>query len=257
MVPCCLYLSDSPAGSMTIAPATGQINGEDERSSRPVPGRSLSAHVASTMARSLAGTSCGQFPLWDAGYGPNTGAPPKWGTGFEPGYHGPFEHSWNVGPWSTWTIWQYSSVGRVPGIGGGRANVDVNLAPDDLRSRLGFQDSPAPPPTPPQPQQEDDMVSIFDGPAEIGGGIYASDGDRIWGVPSESWLRAFFFSGLCRHGGTIERQAFFELRDRDGLARNPGVGLTAAARAEGVLDIAGVTCRSVADVKAATEASDG
>jgi GH25 family lysozyme M1 (1,4-beta-N-acetylmuramidase) len=115
----CVYMSDSPAGSM---PA-----------------------------------ECGGLVLWDAAYGPNTGAVPAWGTGHEAAYHGPFEHSWNVGPWSTWTIWQYSSKGSVPGVGG---QVDVNIAPDDLRARLRLTD-PAPTPAPPAPipPLEDDMAS--------------------------------------------------------------------------------------------------
>lgn len=137
-VPCCLYMSDSPAASMPIAGAD-QVNGEDERRFRPPPQRSMGAR---SVLQQLSGASCGQFPLWDAGYGANTGNPPAWGTGFESKYHGPFPHSWDVGPWPTWTIWQYSSVGRVPGIGGGRVNVDMNLAPADLLARLGFPDPP-------------------------------------------------------------------------------------------------------------------
>ncbi len=37
-----------------------------------------------------------------------------------------------TGVWPTWNFWQYGSQGRVPGIGGGTANVDVDVANGDL-----------------------------------------------------------------------------------------------------------------------------
>lgn len=171
-VPCCLYMSDSPAASMPIAGAD-QINGEDERRYRPPPQRSMGAR---SVLQQLSGASCGQFPLWDAGYGPNSGQPPAWGTGYESKYHGPFPHSWDVGPWPSWTIWQYSSVGRVPGIGDGRTNVDMNLAPVDLRARLGFADHPVQP-DPPQRKKVPDMFLC-----NHGGGIILvyGGGDKGW-----------------------------------------------------------------------------
>lgn len=98
-VPTCLYMSDDPASRM---PA-----------------------------------SIGRWPLWVAGYGANTGQPPNWGAGYEDQYSdGSFEHSWPTGPWSTWSVWQFTSKGSVPGIAG---DADLNLAPDDLWARLGTQ----------------------------------------------------------------------------------------------------------------------
>lgn len=112
--------------------------------------------------------SLAHLTLWDAAYGPNDGNPPPWGTGHEAKYNGPFEHSWNTGPWPTWTIWQYSSKGSVPGIGG---QVDVNIAPDDLRARLGLGTIPDPKPIPiPTPTKETrKMYTLFN----YGGGVWA------------------------------------------------------------------------------------
>ncbi len=55
---------------------------------------------------------------------------------------------------------------------------------------------------------------IYDGPD---GGIYATDGDRKWGVPNRSYLDAFFFSqdGRVPHLGKLPRDAHDALRSRD------------------------------------------
>lgn len=108
-----------------------------------------------------------------------------------------------------------------------------------------------PPPIPtPAPPKEDVMV-IVNGPPEVGGGIYCSDGDRLWGVPSEAWLQTYFFSGIYPHGGDISRELFFTHRDRDGQYRNPGVGL-AEMEAEGVLDVNGNPVRTLAELATAS-----
>jgi hypothetical protein len=81
-------------------------------------------------------SACARWPLWVAGY--QTATPSTW-------------EDWSVGPW--WTgpvIWQHSSSGLVDGVDG---HVDVNIAPDDLHTRLGL-DEPAPPvPAPPTPKE--------------------------------------------------------------------------------------------------------
>jgi GH25 family lysozyme M1 (1,4-beta-N-acetylmuramidase) len=38
----------------------------------------------------------------------------------------------SIGVFSTWAFWQYGSQGRVDGIGGGTANVDVDVANGDI-----------------------------------------------------------------------------------------------------------------------------
>ena len=64
---------------------------------------------------------------------------------------------------------------------------------------------------------------IFDGPQ---GGIYATDGDKKWGVPSGAYLDTFFFNpnlnGRVPHLGTMPQEAFDALRDRH--ADEGGVG---------------------------------
>lgn len=56
-------------------------------------------------------------------------------------------------PWPTWSVWQYGSTGRVPGIAG---NVDMNQGKDDwLASALGAPATPsAPAPAQPAPTPE-------------------------------------------------------------------------------------------------------
>lgn len=69
------------------------------------------------------------YPLWVARYGMNTGSVP---TLYKP----------NAGVWGNYTLWQYTSRGRVPGIEG---NVDLNLpsmTPDaDYSSEMYYQRS--------------------------------------------------------------------------------------------------------------------
>lgn len=113
----------------------------------------------------------------------------------------------------------------------------------------------APPPPPPTPEpEESDIMYIHDGPPEVGGGIYVGDGDRVWGVPSEAYLYDYFFSGLIKHGGQMHVQTFWGLRDRDGNPRNPAqltatgntIGMS-AIQAEGVIEVNGDLCRSIAE----------
>ncbi len=101
------------------------------------PALYMSESPATYMPPSLA-----RFPLWVAAY-PGGAAPTEW-------------VDWQVGPWESPVAWQYSSTGRVPGIGNGQVNVDVNIAPDDLRARLGLVS--------PTPFEEDEMFRyIFAG----------------------------------------------------------------------------------------------
>lgn len=104
--------------------------------------------------------------------------------------------------------------------------------------------TPAPKPEP-EPEQEYDMNYIFDGPPEVGGGIYITDGDRAWGVPNGEFLESFFFTGALKHLGTMKAPAFFDLRHRDGTPRSRQV--TAAVEAEGALEVNGVAARSIAE----------
>ncbi len=100
----------------------------------------MSEWPAGQMPASMAARS-----LWVAGY-PGGPAPTEWAD-------------WQVGPWSTPIAWQYTSTGRVPGIGDGQVNVDCNIAPDDLRARLGLVATPHP-----TQQEDDDMLRyIFAG----------------------------------------------------------------------------------------------
>lgn len=86
------------------------------------------------------------------------------------------------------------------------------------------------PPEPPQPQEVPNMF-IFDGPD---GGIWATDGDKKWGVPNGNYLQAFFFNpslaGRVPHLGTMPRDAFDALRNRhadEGGAGTPMRGTVA------------------------------
>jgi len=67
----------------------------------------------------------GDYGLWVAKHGTNTGKPQK-----EP----------SSGAWKFWVIWQYTSRGTMSGING---NVDLNLAEVDLETlkKYGFQGS--------------------------------------------------------------------------------------------------------------------
>ncbi|HJV08633.1 MAG TPA: CHAP domain-containing protein [Acidimicrobiales bacterium] len=111
--------------------------------------------------------------------------------------------------------------------------------------------APAPAPIP-EPAQEDSMYFV-DGPDEVGGGVYVSDGDRCWGAHSQAYVERWFFGGHFPHAGKFTPPEFWEMRDRDGSRRNPGVGL-AAVEAEGVITVNGVACRSMAEVTAARSA---
>jgi GH25 family lysozyme M1 (1,4-beta-N-acetylmuramidase) len=76
-------------------------------------------YMSESPAKSMP-SAVGRWPLWVAGY--QTRTPTEW-------------EDWQVGPWSP-AIWQWTDVANVPGVG----SCDANVAPDDLRSRLGFQD---------------------------------------------------------------------------------------------------------------------
>lgn len=83
----------------------------------------------------------------------------------------------------------------------------------------------------PEPILEEDDMWIIDAPASRGGGIYRTDGVRVIGVPNESWLNRFFFSGLIKHAGTAEEDLWDSFLNWDGTPRNPGVvGVTTVER---------------------------
>lgn len=116
----------------------------------------------------------------------------------------------------------------------------------------------APPPPSPAPDQEESDMYVHDGPLEVGGGIYQSDGDRAWGVPNGEWLDDYFFSGLVKHGGRLHVETFWQLRDRDGnprvrtaTATGNTVGLS-AIEAEGLVEVNGDLCRSIAEYAASS-----
>lgn len=73
-------------------------------------GRLPVLYLSDSPARQLRFDGFQRYPLWVAGYGPNDGEPPDWG-------------SYNDGDtqglaWPRWTFWQYSSQAVVPGIAG-------------------------------------------------------------------------------------------------------------------------------------------
>lgn len=84
-------------------------------------GRSPVVYMSESPAKSMP-DECAIWPLWVAGY--VSYQPSGW-------------EDWRVGPWETPVMWQYSSSGSVPGIGG---RCDVNIAPDDLRARLALEE---------------------------------------------------------------------------------------------------------------------
>lgn len=95
-------------------------------------GRPPVVYMSESPAKSMP-AECAAYPLWVAGYVNNE--PTEW-------------QDWQVGPWERPAIWQYSSSGTVPGISG---RCDVNVAPDDLRARIGLGGvslSPSPTPEP-------------------------------------------------------------------------------------------------------------
>jgi hypothetical protein len=89
-------------------------------------------YMSESPAKSMP-AECAVWPLWVAGY--VDAAPSDW-------------EDWRVGPWERPAIWQYSSSGNVPGISG---RCDVNVAPDDLRARIGLAGVSLPPEPAPQP----------------------------------------------------------------------------------------------------------
>jgi hypothetical protein len=95
---------------------------------RDALGVAPTVYMSESPARSMPG-SVAEWPLWVAGYVSST--PTRW-------------EDWRVGPWSSPAMWQFSSSGVVPGVDG---RCDVNIAPDDLRARLGLSD--------PQPPEDD------------------------------------------------------------------------------------------------------
>jgi GH25 family lysozyme M1 (1,4-beta-N-acetylmuramidase) len=73
---------------------------------------------------SVQSTAYGQYVLWIAAYGANTGGVPSQCPNTPNG-------------WNTWGFWQYSSVGSIPGI---NANVDKNLFNGDLAALRALAD---------------------------------------------------------------------------------------------------------------------
>lgn len=81
-------------------------------------GGPVAVYLSESPAKSMP-ASLEKWPLWVAGY--QSATPQEW-------------EDWQVGPW--WpVIWQHSSTSTVPGVPG---NCDANVAPDDLRARLGM-----------------------------------------------------------------------------------------------------------------------
>lgn len=107
-------------------------------------------YMSESPAKSMT-VDCARWPLWVAGY--QTHAPTEW-------------EDWRVGPWASPVIWQWSSSYSVPGIGA----VDQNIAPDDLRSRLGIGAPPIPDPIPPTPSPKEHDVSKVAYPLEVQSG---------------------------------------------------------------------------------------
>lgn len=117
----------------------------------PVP---VVVYMSESPAKSMP-ASCAEHPLWVAGY--QRSAPTAW-------------EDWRVGPWSSPVMWQWSSSESVPGIGA----VDTNVAPDDLRARLGLTSHPTPvPPTEGDPRMLtfryifNGLDFVFDGPSQL------------------------------------------------------------------------------------------
>ena len=107
-------------------------------------GKTPVVYMSESPARSMP-EHCARYPLWVAGY---VSYDPVW-------------EDWEVGPWSTPAMWQYTSSGRVPGVSG---NVDCNVAPDDFALRIGLATEPQPTPTPapiPEPIQRGDNMFTF------------------------------------------------------------------------------------------------
>jgi lysozyme len=122
-------------------------------------GGPIVVYMSESPAKSMP-AECAAWPLWVAGYVNN--AQNEW-------------EDWRVGPWATPAIWQYSSSGNVPGVDG---RCDVNVAPDDLRARIGLAGVSLPPSPPPAP-------STLTGWAEIDR-FLLQEGVAI-NVPPEDW----------------------------------------------------------------------
>lgn len=83
-----------------------------------------------------------EWPLWVAGY--QSTQPVVW-------------EDWQVGPWDSPVMWQWTSDGSVPGING---RCDLNIAPDDFYARIGLDAPPAPIPIPPPPFTLGDTMRV-------------------------------------------------------------------------------------------------
>lgn len=75
------------------------------------------------------------------------------------------------GVWPTWSFWQYGSQGRVPGIGGGTANVDMDVANGDINYLKSFVIGGTTPPT---------LFQYFDANGTTAGSGVANNGSYTW-----------------------------------------------------------------------------
>ena len=132
-----------------------------ERAAGRIPTLYTGAYVQFTRRPSFT-----RYPLWLAAYTPQPIDCP---------------------PWPTWSVWQYGSTGRVPGIAG---NVDMNQGKDDwLAAALGGTPAPpasAPAPEPTAPPEEEPMYEIvkFADKANLWLHGYDRQGEFFWPIPS-------------------------------------------------------------------------
>ncbi|HEX4413204.1 MAG TPA: GH25 family lysozyme [Lacipirellulaceae bacterium] len=76
-----------------------------------------------------------------------------------------------TGVWPTWNFWQYGSQGRIPGIGGGTANVDVDVANGDTNYLQAYVIGGTTPPT---------LFQQFDVNGTTGGSGVTANGSYTW-----------------------------------------------------------------------------
>jgi GH25 family lysozyme M1 (1,4-beta-N-acetylmuramidase) len=89
------------------------------------------------------------YPLILANYGTNNGVAPPTRTPPR-----------TPAPWTSFTGWQHTSVGRLPGYG---SNLDLNVFDADLFAAASPAPTPTPPPTPPTPELKNmDEKAIYD-----------------------------------------------------------------------------------------------
>jgi len=117
-----------------------------------VPARDACADWALTFQSTLE-RACGRIPmLYTGAYVAFTRRPaftryPLWLAAYTP-------QPIDCPPWPTWSVWQWGSTGRIPGISG---NVDMNQGKDDwLAAALGGSASTS---SIPQPPEEDIMAT--------------------------------------------------------------------------------------------------